>query len=478
MLRILNEGGEISALVAQIVNFLYHRGPSPHSRSGAHTIMSTPSLESLWMPFTPNRQFKAKPRILAKASGMHYWSADGRQILDGVAGLWCVNAGHGRREITEAVARQLEKLDYAPSFQMGHPIAFEFAEKLAEIAPGGAAAQLDRVFFAGGGSEAVDTALKIAIAYQRAIGQGTRTRLIGRERGYHGVGFGGISIGGISSNRKLYGSLLTGVDHLPHTHDLQRNAYTRGQPKHGAELADELERIVALHDASNIAAVIVEPLAGSTGVLVPPIGYLQRLRDVCTKHGILLIFDEVITGFGRLGATSATELFGVKPDMVVTAKALTNGVIPMGAVIARQKIYEAFMQGPESGIELPHGYTYSGHPVACAAAIATLDTYAEEDLFTRAAELAPYFEDAAHSLKGLPRIIDIRNLGPVAGIELAPRPSAAGQRAYEVFTRCFEAGLLIRVTGDTIALSPPLIISRQQIDELFGTLSTVLKEIL
>jgi beta-alanine--pyruvate transaminase len=431
------------------------------------------NLDSYWMPFTANRQFKAHPRLFVAAEGMHYITPDGRTVLDGTAGLWCCNAGHARPRIVQAVQNQVARLDYAPSFQMGHPLAFETAARVSALFPD----DLNHVFFTNSGSESVDTALKIAIAYQRAIGQGTRTRLIGRERGYHGVGFGGISIGGISGNRKLYGSLLTGVDHLPHTHDLQRNAYTRGQPKHGAELADELERIVALHDASNIAAVIVEPLAGSTGVLVPPIGYLQRLRDICTKHGILLIFDEVITGFGRLGATSATELFGVKPDMVVTAKALTNGVIPMGAVIARQKIYEAFMQGPESGIELPHGYTYSGHPIACAAALATLDTYAEEDLFARAAELAPYFEDAAHSLKGLPHIIDIRNLGLVAGIELAPRPSAAGQRAYEVFTRCFEAGLLIRVTGDIIALSPPLIISRQQIDELFGTLSTVLKEV-
>jgi beta-alanine--pyruvate transaminase len=434
---------------------------------------SLKNLDSYWMPFTANRQFKAHPRLFAAAEGMHYITPDGRKVLDGTAGLWCCNAGHARPRIVQAVQNQVARLDYAPSFQMGHPLAFETAARVSALFPD----DLNHVFFTNSGSESVDTALKIAIAYQRAIGQGTRTRLIGRERGYHGVGFGGISIGGISGNRKLYGSLLTGVDHLPHTHDLQRNAYTRGQPKHGAILADELERIVALHDASNIAAVIVEPLAGSTGVLVPPIGYLQRLRDICTKHGILLIFDEVITGFGRLGAASATELFGVKPDMVVTAKALTNGVIPMGAVIARQKIYEAFMQGPESGIELPHGYTYSGHPVACAAALAALETYAEEDLFARAAELAPYFEDAAHGLKGLPHIIDIRNLGLVAGIELDPRPAAPGQRGYEAFTRCFEAGLLIRVTGDIIALSPPLIVSRQQIDELFGTLSTILKGI-
>jgi beta-alanine--pyruvate transaminase len=431
------------------------------------------NLDSYWMPFTANRQFKAHPRLFAAAEGMHYITPDGRKVLDGTAGLWCCNAGHARPRIVQAVQNQVAQLDYAPSFQMGHPLAFETAARVSALFPD----DLNHVFFTNSGSESVDTALKVALAYQRAIGQGTRTRLIGRERGYHGVGFGGISVGGIPGNRKLYGSLLTGVDHLPHTHDLQRNAYTRGQPQHGAALADELERIVALHDASNIAAVIVEPLAGSTGVLVPPVGYLQRLRDICTKHGILLIFDEVITGFGRLGAASATELFGVKPDMVVTAKALTNGVIPMGAVIVRQGIYDAFMQGPESGIELPHGYTYSGHPVACAAALATLDTYAEEDLFRRAAELAPYFEDAAHRLKGLPHVIDIRNLGLVAGIELDPRPSAPGQRGYDAFIRCFEAGLLIRVTGDIIAISPPLIISRQQIDELFGILSKILKEI-
>jgi beta-alanine--pyruvate transaminase len=447
-------------------------------KSASQNFKSQPpslkNLDSYWMPFTANAQFKAHPRLFAAAEGMHYFTSDGRKVLDGTAGLWCCNAGHTRPRIVQAVQNQVARLDYAPSFQMGHPLAFETAARVSALFPD----DLNHVFFTSSGSESVDTALKIALAYQRAIGQGTRTRLIGRERGYHGVGFGGISIGGISGNRKLFGSLLTGVDHLPHTHDLQRNAYTRGQPQHGAALADELERIVALHDASNIAAVIVEPLAGSTGVLVPPIGYLHRLRDICTKYGILLIFDEVITGFGRLGATSATEFFGIKPDMVVTAKALTNGVIPMGAVIARQGIYEAFMQGPESGIELPHGYTYSGHPVACAAALATLDTYAEEDLFVRAAELAPYFEEAAHSLKGLPHIIDIRNLGLVAGVELDPRPSAPGQRAYEAFTRCFEAGLLIRVTADIIALSPPLIISRQQIDELFGTLATILKGIL
>jgi beta-alanine--pyruvate transaminase len=431
------------------------------------------NLDSYWMPFTANRQFKAKPRMLVAAKDMHYVSADGRPVMDGTAGLWCCNAGHARPRIVKAVQEQVGRLDYAPSFQMGHPLAFEAAARVSALFPD----DLNQVFFTGSGSESVDTALKIALAYHRVRGQGTKTRLLGRERGYHGVGFGGISVGGISGNRKLYGGLLTGVDHLPHTHDLARNAYSRGQPLHGSELADDLERIVALHDASNIAAVIVEPLAGSTGVLVPPLGYLQRLRDICDKHGILLIFDEVITGFGRLGAPFATEFFGVRPDIVVTAKGITNGVIPMGAVIVRQGIYDAFMQGSETAIELPHGYTYSGHPIACAAAIATLDTYAEENLFERAAELAPYFEDAAHSLKGLPHVVDVRNLGLVAGIELEPRTGAPGTRAYDVFTRCFEAGLLIRVTGDIIALSPPLIISRQQIDKLFGTLASVLKHV-
>ncbi len=429
--------------------------------------------DSFWMPFTANRQFRKAPRMLVSAKDMHYVADDGRSILDGVAGLWCCNAGHCRPRIVEAVQRQVATLDFAPTFQMGHPLAFEAAERLGALFPD----DLNQVFFTNSGSEAVDTALKIALAYHRGSGQGTRTRLIGRERGYHGVGFGGISVGGIPGNRKLYGSLLTGVDHMPHTHDLERNAFSRGQPGWGADLADELERIVTLHDASNIAAAIVEPLSASTGVLVPPVGYLQRLREICTRHGILLIFDEVITGFGRLGTSFAVERFGVIPDMVTCAKGLTNGTVPMGAVIVRQGIHDAFMQGSEALIELPHGYTYSGHPVAAAAAIATLDTYAEEALFERAAELAPYFADAVHSLRGLPHVIDIRNLGLVAGIELEPRPGAATARAYDVMTRCFEAGVLVRSTGETIALSPPLIVGRAQIDEIFGTLAEVLRRV-
>jgi beta-alanine--pyruvate transaminase len=404
---------------------------------------------------------------------MHYVAHDGRRILDGTAGLWCVNAGHGRKKIVEAVRAQVGKLDYAPTFQMGHPISFQFASRLTQLLE----PDFDHVFFTNSGSESVDTALKIALAYHRARGEGTRQRLIGRERGYHGVGFGGISVGGIVSNRKFFGSLLTGVDHLPHTHNLAKNAFTRGQPEWGAELADDLERIVTLHDASNIAAVIVEPVAGSTGVLVPPKGYLQRLRQICDRHGILLIFDEVITGFGRLGASFATEYFGVVPDIITTAKGITNGTIPMGAVFVRKGIYDAFMNAPENTIELFHGYTYSGHPVACAAGLATLDVYKEEGLFERAAELSPYWEDAVHSLKGTKNVIDLRNLGIVAGIELESIPGKPTKRAFEAFLKCYEKGLLIRVTGDIIALSPPLIVEKSHIDEMFGTLSGVLRDL-
>ena len=428
-------------------------------------------LESFWMPFTANRAFKKNPRMLVEAEGMHYTTADGRRILDGTAGLWCVNAGHRREKIVKAIQKQAEKLDYAPSFQMGHPLSFELASRLTTMLPG-----YDRVFFTGGGSESVDTALKIAIAYHRVRGEGTRTRLIGRERGYHGVGFGGISVGGIVSNRKFFGSLLPGVDHLPHTHSPENQAFTRGQPAWGGHLAEELERLVTLHDASNIAAVIVEPVAGSTGVLIPPQGYLQKLRSICDKHGILLIFDEVITGFGRLGAGFATEYFGVKPDLITTAKGLTNGCVPMGAVFAKQGIYDTFMdKAPEGTIELFHGYTYSGHPLAAAAGLATLDVYKEEGLFERAAELAPYWEDAVHSLKGTGPVIDLRNLGIIAGIELEGIPGKPTARAMEAFTKAYEKGLLIRTTGDIIALSPPLILEKSHIDEMFGTLGDVLK---
>jgi beta-alanine--pyruvate transaminase len=431
------------------------------------------SLNEFWMPFTANRQFKQAPRLLVGARDMHYTSHDGRRILDSTAGLWCVNAGHCRPKISEAIARQASTMDYAPVFQMGHPQAFELASRVAGMLPEG----LDHVFFSNSGSESVDTALKIAIAYHRARGEGQRTRLIGRERGYHGVGFGGISVGGIGNNRKQWGTMLGGVDHLPHTHDLARNAFSRGQPQHGAELADALERIVTLHDPSTIAAVIVEPLAGSTGVLVPPVGYLQRLRDICTKHGILLIFDEVISGFGRLGSPFATELFGVTPDIITLAKGITNATVPMGATVTSSAIHDAFMNGPAGAIELFHGYTYSGHVLACAAALATLDVYEEEGLFGRAADLAPYFEDAVHSLKGHPHVIDVRNLGIVAGVELAARPGAVGARAYDVFVACYNAGLLTRVTGDIIAISPPLIAERAHIDEMVGIIGDVLKTV-
>jgi len=441
------------------------QNPSPPA------ALTRSELEALWLPFTANRQFKANPRLLARASGMYYWTADGRKVLDGTAGLWCVNAGHARREITQAVAAQLETLDFGPTFQLAHPLAFQLANELVRIAPSG----LDHVFFTNSGSEAVDTALKIALAFHRVRGAGTRTRLIGRERAYHGVGFGGISVGGIVPNRRTWSAaLIPGVDHLPHTHDLARNAFSRGLPEHGAELADELEGIIALHDASNIAAVIVEPLAGSTGVLVPPRGYLQRLREICDRHGILLIFDEVITGFGRTGSAFAAQEFGVRPDMLTLAKGLTNGCIPMGGVLLSRAIYEAFMQGPD-GIELFHGYTYSAHPAACAAGLATLGLYEREGLLTRAASLGKYWEDAAHALRGLPHVIDVRNYGLIFGLELEPIPGKMGTRGYEVFTRCFERGVLVRQTGDVIALSPPLIVEKAQIDQIFGTLSEVLR---
>ncbi|MEP6516240.1 aspartate aminotransferase family protein [Microcoleus vaginatus] len=430
------------------------------------------NMDAYWMPFTANRQFKANPRILVSAKDMHFTTDDNRSILDGTAGLWCVNAGHARETIAEAVKQQVLRLDYSPAFQMGHPGAFELAERLVKMIPG----NFDRVFFTNSGSESVETALKIAIAYHRVKGEGTRQRLIGRERGYHGVGFGGISVGGIGTNRKFFGSLLTGVDHLPHTHNLEHNAFSRKQPEWGAHLADELERIVALHDASNIAAVIVEPVAGSTGVLIPPKGYLERLRAICDKYGILLIFDEVITGFGRLGSSFATEYFGVVPDIVTAAKGITNGTVPMGAVFVKQGIYDAFMNAPENAIELFHGYTYSGHPLACAAALATLDIYEEERLFERADKMAGYWENAVHSLKGVRHVIDVRNLGLVAGIELESIAGKPGKRAFDCFIQCYEKGLLIRTTGDIIALSPPLIIEKEHIDRLVEILTGVLQE--
>ena len=429
------------------------------------------NLDAYWMPFTANRQFKQAPRLLAKSKGMYFWTPEGREILDGAAGLWCVNAGHARPKIVKAIAEQAAELDFAPPFQMAHPKAFELADALVGIAPAG----LSKVFYTNSGSEAVDTALKMAIAYHRVRGEGSRTRLIGRERGYHGVNFGGISVGGIAANRKMFGTLLAGVDHIRHTHDLARNAWSVGQPAHGAEFADDLERLVALHDASTIAAVIVEPVAGSTGVLLPPKGYLERLRAICDKHGILLIFDEVITGFGRTGQAFAAQTFGVTPDLMTVAKGITNGCVPMGAVFAAGKIHDAFMNGPEHLIEFFHGYTYSGHPLACAAALATLETYADDDLLTRAQKLEGYFADALHSLKGLPNVIDIRNIGLVGGVELSPLPGEPAKRAFNVFLDCWEQGVLLRVTGDIVALSPPLIIETAQIDRLVDVLGAAIK---
>ena len=428
-----------------------------------------------WLPFTPNRHFRKEPRVFVKADGMHFTTHDGRQIMDGCAGLWCVAAGHCRKEISEAVARQAATLDYAPPFQMGHPLSFEAATKLAAIMP----KTLDRIFFTNSGSEAVDTALKIALAYHRARGEGQRTRIIGRERGYHGVGFGGMAVGGIGPNRKTWSAnLMPGTDHLPATLNIAEAAYSKGQPQWGAHLADELERIIALHDASNVAAVIVEPLAGSAGVLVPPVGYLEKLREITSKHGILLIFDEVITAFGRLGTATAAERFNVTPDLITMAKAINNAAVPMGAVAARREVHDTVINaGAPNGIELLHGYTYSGHPLACAAAIATLDLYQRDNLFGRAAELAPKFESAVHGLRGAPHVKDIRNLGLVAGVELEPRPGQPGARAYEAFLKCLERGVLVRYTGDILAFSPPLIISEAEIDQLFDTVRQVLNDV-
>ena len=430
------------------------------------------SMNAYWMPFTNNRDYKATPRLLVSAEGMYYKDVDGNAVLDGTAGLWCCAAGHAQPKIVKAVQDMIAQLDYAPPFQMGHPAQFTLAEKLMEFTGN----RFGSVFYTNSGSEAVDTALKIALAYHKARGEGGRTRLIGRERGYHGVGFGGISVGGLPANRKTFGPMLGGVDHLPHTHNIEKNAFSRNEPEYGAHLADELERIVTLHDASTIAAVIVEPVAGSAGVLIPPRGYLKRLRELCTKHGILLIFDEVITGFGRMTTPFAYDYFDVVPDMVTAAKGLTNGVVPMGAVFIKQEIYDTFMNGP-AGIELFHGYTYSGHPLACAAALATLDVFKEQQLLEHAQSIQSYWADAVHSLKGLPHVIDLRSIGMIAAIELAPIPGKPGVRAFNAFKAAFADGVLTRTTGDIIALSPPLIIEKKHIDELFGKLTTVLKNL-
>jgi len=430
-------------------------------------------LDAYWMPFTANRQFKAAPRMVAKAEGMHYWTPEGRKLLDGFSGLWCCNAGHNRKPIVEAIQRQAATMDYAPAFQIGQPLAFELANRIVDIAPEG----MDHVFFCNSGSEAVDTALKIALAWHRVKGEGHRTRLIGRERGYHGVGFGGISVGGMVANRKMFGTMLAGVDHLPHTHDLAHNAFTRGDPGWGAHLADELERLVALHDASTIAAVIVEPMAGSTGVLFPPKGYLKRLREITRKHGILLIFDEVITAFGRLGGAFAADVYGVVPDMITFAKGVTSGSVPMGGVIASSAVHDAFMAGPPGAIELFHGYTYSAHVLACAAGVATLQLYRDEGLFERARRMAPVLEDALHSLKGTRHVIDIRNGGLVGAVELEPRAGAPGARTFDTYLGCWEKGLLVRQAGEIICFAPALIVEESHIAEMVDTLRAVLESV-
>jgi beta-alanine--pyruvate transaminase len=444
------------------------------TKPAIQTVAVPNDLESFWIPFTPNRGFKRAPRLIARAKDMHYFTPEGRPVLDGTAGLWCTNAGHNRDPIVAAIQAQAAELDYAPAFQFAHPKSFELASRVAALAP----ADLNRVFFCNSGSEAADTALKIALAYHNVRGEGSRTRLIGRERGYHGVGFGGISVGGIVANRKLFGALLAGVDHLPATYDREHQAFTKGEPHWGAHFADELERIVALHDASTIAAVIVEPMSGSTGVLPPPKGYLQKLRAICDRHGILLIFDEVITGFGRLGYAFAAERYGVTPDMITFAKGITSGAVPMGGVIARDGIYETFMRGPEHVVELFHGYTYSAHPLACAAGLATLDLYRDENLFERAKALEPKWADAAMALEGLPGVLDIRTVGLTVGIDLAARPGSPGLRAYQAMERAFhDEGIMIRNAGDTIALSPPLMVSEAQIGEIFEKVGRVIKAV-
>lgn len=426
----------------------------------------TNNLDAFWMPFTANRTFKDDPRMINRAKGVYYYSTDGREVLDSASGLWCCNAGHCHPRIIEAISKQAAEYDYVPPFQMGHPIAFEFANRIADMLPG----KLNRIFFTNSGSEATDTALKIAVAYQRLRGEGTRTRLIGRVRGYHGTGWGGTSVGGMVNNRKTYGPLLPGTDHLATTHNLEKNAFSRGEPEYGAHLAEEIEQLVGLHDASTIAAVIVEPVAGSTGILPPPKGYLKRLRELCTKHGILLIFDEVVTAFGRLGGGSASEVLGVEPDMVCMAKGLTSGTVPMGAVAVQQSIYDAFMDETPNGVELFHGYTYSGHPLASAAGIAAMDVYQGEGLFERAAELAPYYEDAMHSLKDARHVIDVRNLGLMAGIEIAPRDGKPGERGFEVFLEGYRRGVFYRLNGEIFQIAPPLISTREHVDQMVDVL--------
>jgi beta-alanine--pyruvate transaminase len=446
---------------------------SPKSSAAVAPTAAPNDLAAYWMPFTANRSFKRAPRMVVGAKDMHYFTSDGRKLIDAAAGMWCSNAGHNRDSITAAITKQAQTLDYAPPFQFGHPQAFELASRIAALAPEG----LDHVFFCNSGSEAADTALKIALAYHNVRGEGARSRLIGRERGYHGVGFGGTAVGGIVNNRKMFGNLLTGVDHLPTTYNREQQAFSKGEPEWGAHLADELERLVGLHGASTIAAVIVEPMAGSTGVLAAPKGYLPRLRAICDKHGILLIFDEVITGYGRLGFAFAAERYGVVPDMITFAKGITNGAVPMGGVIVRDGIHDAFMSGPEHVVELFHGYTYSAHPLACAAGLATLDVYREEGLFERSRALEPVLADAIMSLKGAPNVLDIRTIGLTAALDLAPN-GAPGLRGTAALNSAFlEHDIMLRAVGDTLALTPPLIISESQIGEIADKVGKVIRAV-
>jgi len=429
------------------------------------------NLDNYWLPFTPNKKFKENPRLLVSAAGMHYQTDDGREILDGISGLWCCNAGHCHPKIVSAVQHQVGELDYATAFNMSHPKAFELAEKIADLTPDG----LDRIFFGTSGSEAVETALKVALAYHASKGDGQKTKFIGREKGYHGVNFGGVSVGGLTPNRKSFGPLLPGIDHMPHTWNPEHMAFSKGQPEWGLHLAEDLEKILVLQDPSTVAAVIIEPVTGSGGVIVPPVGYLERIREICTKHDVLLIFDEVITAFGRLGDSFAANRFNVRPDIITMAKGLTSAVIPMSAVAFDTTIYDQLMEGPEAMIELFHGYTYSGHPVACAAAIATLDVYQEEGLFDKAKELEPIFEEALHSLKGLNQVIDIRNIGLMGAVQFGPGKLSATEFAANVFQHCYDNGVLVRYSGEFLVLSPSLIASKDHIHQISDALRNAIE---
>ena len=431
------------------------------------------NLDNYWLPFTPNKKFKANPRLLTSAKGMFYKSDDGREVLDGIAGLWCTNAGHCHPKIVAAVQNQAAELDYATAFNMSHPKAFELAEKVSSLTPKG----LDRIFYGNSGSEAVETAMKVALAYHASKGDGQKSKFVGREKGYHGVNFGGVSVGGLTPNTKSFGPLLPGIDHMPHTWDTEHMAFSKGQPEWGLHLADELEKILILQDPSTVAAVIIEPVTGSGGVIVPPVGYLERIREICTKHNVLLIFDEVITGFGRLGCCFAANRFDVRPDMITMAKGLTSAMIPMSAVAFDNSIYDQLMEGPEAMIELFHGYTYSGHPVACAAGIAALDVYEEEGLFDRAKEMEPHFQEAIHSLKGLNQVIDIRNIGLMGAIHFGSDGLPATEFAAKVFQHCYDNNVLVRYSGEFLVLSPSLIVEKEHLDTIADALKAAITSV-